>query len=356
MLYTGPAFSAAALGDGIVELKFDLAGESVNKLNQVALRDFDAATQAIAKDGSVKGVSSRPASRCSSSAPTSPSSARCSRRARRPIAKSVLEVNRMLSAFEDLPVPTVVAINGVCLGGGLELALACDYRVMSTAASVGFPEVKLGIFPGFGGTVRMPRVIGVDNAVEWICAGADKKPDAALKDGAVDAVVAPEQLRDAALAMVKQCIAGKLDWKAKRAREARARQAQQDGADDGVHVVDGGGRRAGRPELPGADAGASRTCRKRRRSGRDAALDVEAKYFAKAALTPQANALIGVFLADQGVKKAAGAWEKKSTKEIKQAAVLGAGIMGGGIAYQAAVQGHADRHEGHPRRRARRSA
>ena len=56
MLYTGPAFSAAALGDGIVELKFDLAGESVNKLNAVALQDFAAATQAIAKDGSVKGV------------------------------------------------------------------------------------------------------------------------------------------------------------------------------------------------------------------------------------------------------------------------------------------------------------
>ncbi len=125
----------------------------------------------------------------------------------------------MLCRFEDLPVPTVVAINGVCLGGGLELALACDYRVMSTAASVGFPEVKLGIFPGFGGSVRMPRVIGVDNAVEWICAGADKKPDAALKDGAVDAVVAPEQLRDAALAMLKQAIAGRLDWKSKRAEK-----------------------------------------------------------------------------------------------------------------------------------------
>ncbi len=255
MLYTGPAFSVAALGDGIVELKFDLAGESVNKLNQVALKDFAAATQAIAQDGSVKGVvvtSGKPVFIVGADITEFGAMFAAGEAG---IAKSVLEVNRMLCAFEDLPVPTVVAINGVCLGGGLELALAGDYRVMSTAASVGFPEVKLGIFPGFGGSVRMPRIIGVDNAVEWICAGADKKADAALKDGAVDAVVAPEQLRDAALAMLKQCIAGKLDWKSRRAAKLAPHQAQQDGNDDGLHVVDGGGGRAGRPQLPRADAG-----------------------------------------------------------------------------------------------------
>ena len=73
--------------------------------------------------------------------------------------------------------------------------------------------------------------------------------------------------------------------------------------------------------------------------GRDEALAIESKYFARAAVTPQANALVGLFLADQVVKKAAGSWAKKSTREIKQAAVLGAGIMGGGIAYQSAVRG-----------------
>jgi 3-hydroxyacyl-CoA dehydrogenase/enoyl-CoA hydratase/3-hydroxybutyryl-CoA epimerase/enoyl-CoA isomerase len=338
MLYTGPAFSAAALGDGIVELKFDLAGESVNKLNQVALRDFAAATQAIAKDGSVKGVvvtSGKPVFIVGADITEFGAMFAAGEEA---IAKSVLEVNRMLSAFEDLPVPTVVAINGVCLGGGLELALAADYRVMSTAASVGFPEVKLGIFPGFGGSVRMPRIIGVDNAVEWICAGADKKPDAALKDGAVDAVVAPEQLRDAAIAMLKQCIAGKLDWKGRRATKLAPiklnKMEMTMAFTSSMAVV---GAQAG-PNYP-APMLAIKNMQEAATLGRDAALEVEAKYFAKAALTPQSNALIGVFLADQGVKKAAGAWEKKSKKEIKQAAVLGAGIMGGGIAYQAAYKG-----------------
>ncbi len=338
MLYTGPAFSVAALGDGIVELKFDLAGESVNKLNQVALRDFAAATQAIAKDGSVKGVVVTSGKSVFIVGADITEFGAMFAAGEAAIAKSVLEVNRMLSAFEDLPVPTVVAINGVCLGGGLELALAADYRVMSTAASVGFPEVKLGIFPGFGGSVRMPRIIGVDNAVEWICTGADKKADAALKDGAVDAVVAPEQLRDAALSMLKQCIAGKLDWKSRRAAKLSPLKLNKMeltmAFTSSMAVV---GAQAG-PNYP-APMLAIKNMQEAATLGRDAALEVEAKYFAKAALTPQANALIGVFLADQGVKKAAGAWEKKSKQEIKQAAVLGAGIMGGGIAYQAAYKG-----------------
>ena len=65
------------------------------------------------------------------------------------------------------------------------MCLVCDYRVMSEAAQVGLPEIKLGIFPGFGGTVRLSRLIGIDNAVEWMAMANPKRPDAALKDGAI---------------------------------------------------------------------------------------------------------------------------------------------------------------------------
>jgi 3-hydroxyacyl-CoA dehydrogenase / enoyl-CoA hydratase / 3-hydroxybutyryl-CoA epimerase / enoyl-CoA isomerase len=338
MLHSGPAFSATALGDGIVELKFDLSGDSVNKLNQVALRDFDAATQAIAKDPSVKGVvvtSGKPVFIVGADITEFGAMFAAGEEA---IAKNVLEVNRMLCRFEDLPVPTVAAINGVCLGGGLELALSCDYRVLSTAASVGFPEVKLGIFPGFGGSVRMPRVVGIDNAVEWIATGADKKPDAALKDGVADAVVAPEQLRDAALALLGQAIAGKLDWRGKRAEKlgpVKLNAIEQTMAfTSSMAVV---GAQAG-PNYP-APMLALKNMQEGASKGRDEALVIESKYFAKAAVTPQANALIGLFMADQMVKKTAGSWAKKGTREIRQAAVLGAGIMGGGIAYQSAAKG-----------------
>jgi 3-hydroxyacyl-CoA dehydrogenase/enoyl-CoA hydratase/3-hydroxybutyryl-CoA epimerase/enoyl-CoA isomerase len=338
MLYTGPAFSVTALGDGIVELKFDLAGESVNKLSQAAIRDFEAATQAIASAAGVKAVVVTSGKGVFIVGADITEFGAMFAAGEEGIARGVLEVNRILSRFEDLPVPTVVAINGVCLGGGLELALAADYRVMSTTASVGFPEVKLGIFPGFGGSVRMPRVIGIDNAVEWICAGADKKADAALKDGAVDAVVPPEQLREAALAMARQCIAGKLDWQGRRAAKlapVKLNKMEQTMAfTSSMAVV---GAQAG-PNYP-APMLALKNMQEAATLGRDAALEVEAKYFARAAVTPQANALIGVFLADQAVKKSAGSWEKKSKREIRQAAVLGAGIMGGGIAYQTALKG-----------------
>ncbi|MDH5175171.1 MAG: fatty acid oxidation complex subunit alpha FadB, partial [Gammaproteobacteria bacterium] len=171
-----------------------------------------------------------------------------------------------------------------------------------------------------------------------ICDGADKKPDAALKDGAVDAVVAPEQLRDAAIAMVKSCITGKLDWQGRRAVKLAPlklnKMEQTMAFTSSMGVV---GAQAG-PNYP-APMLALKNMQEAATLGRDAALAVEAKYFAKAAVTPQANALIGVFLADQAVKKASGAWEKKSRREIRQAAVLGAGIMGGGIAYQSALKG-----------------
>jgi 3-hydroxyacyl-CoA dehydrogenase/enoyl-CoA hydratase/3-hydroxybutyryl-CoA epimerase/enoyl-CoA isomerase len=338
MTYSGPAFSVTALGDGVVELKFDLAGESVNKLNKAALQDFDAATQSIAKDPSVKAVVVTSGKSVFIVGADITEFGAMFAAGEEAIAKNVIEVNRMLSRFEDLPVPTVAAINGVCLGGGLELALACDYRVMSTSASVGFPEVKLGIFPGFGGSVRMPRVIGIDNAVEWICTGSDKKADAALKDGAVDAVVAPEALREAAIAMAKQAAAGRLDWKGKRAEKlapVKLNKMELTMAfSSSLAVV---GAQAG-PNYP-APVLAIKSMQESSVLGRDAALEVEGRYFAKAAVTPQSNALVGVFIADQVVKKASGAWEKKSAKQIGQAAVLGAGIMGGGIAYQAALKG-----------------
>jgi len=338
MIYSGSAISVAFVGDGIAELKLDLAGESINKLNQATLAEFDAATRALAGESDLKGVIVTSGKAVFIVGADITEFGAMFAAGEESVAAGVLEVNRRFSRFEDLPVPTVAAINGVCLGGGTELALTCDYRVISTAGRIGLPEVKLGIFPGFGGTVRLPRLIGVDNAVEWIATGSEKKPAEALKDGAVDAVVEPEALREAALAMVRQCIAGRLDWQGRRAEKTgplKLNATEQAMAFTSAMAVVGG--KAG-PNYP-APMLALKNMQLAAGLGRDAALEIEAKHFAKAAVTPQAAALVGLFLADQAVKKIAGGWAKRGGREIRQAAVLGAGIMGGGIAYQAASRG-----------------
>ncbi len=338
MIYSGTAITVADIGDGIAELKFDLAGESVNKFNRTTLNDLAAAVAAIKAAGSVKGVV------VTSGKPVFIVGADITEfgelfsHGEDDIVGWVKQANQAFVAFEDLPMPSVVAINGIALGGGFEMCLACDYRVMSSAAKVGLPEVKLGLFPGFGGTVRLSRLIGVDNAVEWIAAGAEKRPADALKDGGVDAVVEPAKVRDAAIALLKQALAGKLDWQARR-REKQApvqlnMMEQMMAFNTAMAVVAG---KAG-PNYP-APKIAVQSMQSHASLERDAALEVEAKGFAKAAVTPQANALIGLFLADQAVKKASKAHEGKGSKEIAQAAVLGAGIMGGGIAYQTAYKG-----------------
>ena len=338
MIYSGTAISVQALGDGIAEFKFDLANESVNKFNRATLEDLQSAINAVKADSSIKGMvvtSGKSVFIVGADITEFVSSFAQGEAA---IVEWVNSANQIFNSFEDLPFPTVAAINGIALGGGFEMCLVCDYRVASTSAKVGLPEIKLGIFPGFGGTVRLPRVIGIDNAVEWIATGAEKRPDAALKDGAIDAVVAPAQLTEAAVALVKQCIAGKIDWQAKRAEKlnpVKLNMLEQMMSFNTATamVVSKAGPNYPAPKLllQAMQGHASLT--------RDDALKIEAKNFAKAAVTPQANALVGLFMADQAVKKASKKHESKGSKEIKQAAVLGAGIMGGGIAYQAASKG-----------------
>ena len=120
--------------------------------------------------------------------------------------KASLELHRIVGYFANAKVPTVAAIHGVCLGGGLELAIACQYRVCSNHRStqLGLPEVQLGILPGGGGTQRLPRLIGIAAALDLILTG--KKVDAkkALKIGIVDDCVPENQLLARAIAICKE--------------------------------------------------------------------------------------------------------------------------------------------------------
>lgn len=337
MIYEGKAITVKALESGIVELKFDLKGESVNKFNRLTLSELRQAVDAIQTDASVKGVI------VSSGKDVFIVGADITEfvdNFKLPEAELVagsLEANHIFNAFEDLQVPTVAAINGIALGGGLEMCLAADYRIMATTARIGLPEVKLGIYPGFGGTVRLPRLIGSDNAVEWIAAGKENSAEDALKVGAVDAVVVPELLMAGAVDLIKRAISGELDYKAK--RQPKLEKLKLNAIEQMMAFETAKGFVAGQagPNYP-APVEAIKSIQKAANFGRDKALEIEAAGFAKLAKTSVAQSLIGLFLNDQELKRKAKAHDEIA-RDVKQAAVLGAGIMGGGIAYQSAVKG-----------------
>lgn len=108
-----------------------------------------------------------------------------------------------LTAIEELPIPVIAAVNGFALGGGCELALCADIRLASEKAKFGQPEVGLGITPGFGGTQRLPRVIGLSKAMELILTARMIRADEALALGLVDHVYAPEELMDEAIKLAE---------------------------------------------------------------------------------------------------------------------------------------------------------
>lgn len=338
MIYQSNSLTVARLDNGIAELNFDLQGESVNKFNQATVDDLGAAVTALEKESGLTGLlvtSAKPVfivgadiTEFTSLFAAGPDT----------IKKWNGVNNGYFNRLEDLPFPSVVAINGFALGGGFEVCMACDFRVMSTAAKVGLPETKLGIIPGWGGTVRLPRIIGVDEALMWIATAKEQKSEAALKVGAVDAIAAPDELRDVALTTLQRAIDGKLDYQSRRAAKRGPLPMNDTEAMMAFFTMKQMiAQQAGRNyPAPVAAATAVETARA---MGLEDALNVEADTFAELALTPVAQALVGVFLSDQMLGKTARSWAKKADRKIERAAVLGAGIMGGGIAYQSASTG-----------------
>ncbi len=300
MIYEGKAISAKFLDNGIAELCFDQQGESVNKFDQLTLRDLDEATKALAKETDLKGVLVTSAKSVFIVGADIMEFTDMFKLPDDELKGWVREANGIFSRFEDLPVPTVAAINGIALGGGYEMCLACDYRVMSSKARVGLPEVKLGINPGFGGTVRLPRVIGPDNAMMWAATGNDQKPDSALKDGGVDAVVEPELLKEAALDLLGKAIDGTFDYKAR--RQEKLDPVKLNDIERMMSFTTGKAmiaQQAG-TNMP-APLTVGKSMEKNAALARDEAIEVEIEYVAKLDKSPEAASLVGLFLNQQAL-------------------------------------------------------
>ncbi len=337
-MFQGKALKVSLLPDGIAELTFDLQGESVNKFNLLAVAELQQVLDLLESSAGIKGLLIDSAKDVFIVGADITEFGAVFEAGPEQVISHLAANNRNFCRLEDLPFPTVVAINGFALGGGLEFCLSCDFRIASTAAKVGLPETKLGIIPGWGGTVRLPRIAGLDTAVEWIAAGKENDADAALTARVVDAVVEPAKLHEAALNCLQQCIAGVFDYHARRASKKAPLQ---------LNFIESMMAFETSKAFVGAQAGrnypspvtAIKCMQKAADKGRDEALQIEAEGFAKMALTPVAQSLVGIFINEQLLSKKAKSWEKKADKKITRAAVLGAGIMGGGIAYQSALKG-----------------
>lgn len=337
MIFQGKAIRASEIEGGFVEVTFDLQGDSVNKLNQMTLAELRDVVTQLSQMPDVKGALFSSAKDCFIVGADITEFSQMFDQSEEAIVEHLLSLHEIFNTIEDLPFPTVTAINGVAFGGGFELCLSTDFRVMGQAAKVGLPEVKLGIYPGWGGTVRLPRLIGVDNANEWICGGSDKRADAALKDGAVDAVVAQDAVREAALDLLAKAAEGVFDYQARRTEKTTAiklNAIEQMMAFESAKGFIGG--KAG-PHYP-APLAALGAIQKSANMTRDKAIQVEAKGFAKLATNSVTRALVGLFLKDQYIKKVSKQYEKDAAP-VTKTAVLGAGIMGGGVAYQSASKG-----------------
>jgi len=236
----------------------------------------------------------------------------------------------VLDRLEGLPCPTIAALHGFALGGGLELALACRYRIAANdeKLALGFPEVQLGIHPGFGGTVRSVRLLGVRPAMQLMLTGKSIRAGQALKIGLVDRLVNAPELDAAARAMALA------PPRAQRApiferllNSALLRPLMQSA------LLRRLAARARREQYPAPYAMVDLWARYGARG--EASFEAEARSIAELFGTPTARNLIRVFMLQDRLKAAAG----KSAVPIKHVHVVGAGVMGGDIAAWSALRG-----------------
>jgi 3-hydroxyacyl-CoA dehydrogenase/enoyl-CoA hydratase/3-hydroxybutyryl-CoA epimerase len=327
--------------DGVGVIRIDVPGESVNTLRGNFAAELDAVLDAVLgepalialvvasgkPDGFVAGADIKQLM----------------------VARSAAEVTalsqagqRSLERLASLDRPVVAAIHGACLGGGLELALACDARVATTdeKTKLGLPEVQLGLLPALGGTQRLPRLIGTQAALDLILTGKQLDAKRAQRLGLVDEVVPPAILLEVAVKLALSRTAGSPAQKPGAKRKAfgeallvknpLGRMIFFDQARKQTLKKTHGNYPAAERILEVVRLGLSR--------GMEAGLGAEAAAFGELAMSAEAHELMGIFFAQNELKKDRGISETNvEARKVKRVAVLGAGLMGAGVAYVTAV-------------------
>ena len=346
MSQPGTAFRLQVEPDGLAVLTFDLPGEKVNKYSASVVKELDGLLDRLAASKEVKALvlfSGKPDIFIAGADVKEFSAA-----SEAAVRETIERGHRVFGKLANLPFPTVAAIHGPCLGGGCETVLAMDWRLASDSkkTQVGLPEVKLGIIPAWGGTTRLPRIIGLAGALDIILNGKALDGKRAKKAGLVDEVAPEPSLRDFALAFARQKFGTKKRSNAgpgggpRRARPATTQEKFLDGV--GKRVVFSKARQAVMKQTRGhypAPLEAIAAIEKGIGAPLDRALALEVEAVLRLVKTPVVRHLVGLFFQMEEVKKETGAPGVKPRK-VSRIGVLGAGVMGGGIAQLAADKGY----------------
>lgn len=328
------AFTLTKGDDGVATLLMDVPNESMNTLKAEYLGEISAMLDQIESDNDIKGVivaSGKDSSFVAGADITMLAACETAQQAEE-LSKNG---QQLFSRMENMNKTFVAAIHGPALGGGLELALACHYRVCSESNKtvVGLPEVQLGLLPGSGGTQRLPALIGIQKAMDMILTGKQVRPKQAKKYGIVDESVPQSILLEVArkLALkkpksreVKLDMAGKALERTQFGRQFLFKQARKM-----TLAKTKGNYPAPEMILDVLEASAGKACKR--------GYQLEAEYFGKLVMTKESEQLRNIFFATTEMKKETGV-EGVEPAEVKKSGVLGGGLMGGGIAYVTATK------------------
>ncbi len=329
----GPALRLDIAGDGIAHIIFDQPGSRANTLHQGVLAELEQIVSRLESTPSLKGVifaSGKPGMFIAGADLNELAAAPPGSEQARALVQRGLAV---MAGFERLPCPTAVLVDGACMGGGTELALAFDYRLAGShpKTEIGLPEVTIGLIPGWGGTQRLPRVIGPSPAIEIICTGEPVKAGRARELGLVFDAVPSERLIEEALRLLEWSRQSG-DWK-----EVRRRKYQPVGLTEEQHSFTFAVARAqvlARTKgllpaplaaLDAIAAGCNRPL--------DEGLKIETDHFVPLVGSPISRNLIALFFLRGRLQKDPGVADANiKPRDVRQAGVVGAGIMGSGIA------------------------
>jgi 3-hydroxyacyl-CoA dehydrogenase/enoyl-CoA hydratase/3-hydroxybutyryl-CoA epimerase len=325
--------------DGVAVLWFDVPNRPLNVFSRQVLADLDRALDAVAADTSVRALvvrSAKPAGFLAGADLHEFSSVRTPEDA---MALSALG-QRLFDKVADLRVPVIAVIHGPCLGGGLEFALACDYRLVldQPGTQIGLPEIELGLLPGWGGTQRLPRVVGLERALQVILAGRRLGARDAWRWGLADAIVTGPDVdawtRDPN-ALKKRPRTG-LPLRTWRQRLIESNFL-------GRRVIFAGAERILKRRVPDdmpAPREALEAVRVGLAQGLAAGLTREREATGRLAVTPPCRSLVGLFFAREKARKLPAEARRAAQEKIRRVGIVGAGTMGAGIAQLAALRGH----------------